>query len=71
MSYFKHANALVETEQVGDGTRVWAFAHILPGAVIGRDCIIYPGANIRGVVPRAHIVKLRQDLQTMSRRDLR
>jgi len=32
--------AVVETEHVGDGTRVGAFAHILPGAVIGRDCNI-------------------------------
>lgn len=40
MSTFKHPNALVESTNVGDGTRVWAFAHILPGAVIGRDCNI-------------------------------
>jgi acetyltransferase-like isoleucine patch superfamily enzyme/dTDP-4-dehydrorhamnose 3,5-epimerase-like enzyme len=38
--FFSHPNALVETEQVGAGTRVWAFAHVLPGAVIGRDCNI-------------------------------
>lgn len=25
---------------VGSGTRVWAFAHVLPGAVIGEDCNI-------------------------------
>jgi len=30
----------VETESVGEGTRIWAFAHILPGAVIGRDANI-------------------------------
>jgi acetyltransferase-like isoleucine patch superfamily enzyme/dTDP-4-dehydrorhamnose 3,5-epimerase-like enzyme len=29
---------LVETVNIGDGTRVWAFAHVLPKAVIGRDC---------------------------------
>ncbi len=40
MGYFKHSNALVETEHIGEGTRVWAFAHILPGAVIGKDCNI-------------------------------
>lgn len=36
--YFKHPQALVETERVGRGTRIWAFAHVLPGAVIGEDC---------------------------------
>ena len=40
MAYFKHELALVESKTVGDGTRIWAFSHILPGARIGRDCNI-------------------------------
>ena len=39
-SFFKHPQALVESSDIGDGTRIWAFAHVLPGAVIGRDCNI-------------------------------
>ncbi len=35
-----HQTALVESEHVGEGTLVWAYAHILPGARIGRDCNI-------------------------------
>jgi acetyltransferase-like isoleucine patch superfamily enzyme/dTDP-4-dehydrorhamnose 3,5-epimerase-like enzyme len=35
---FVHSHALLESANVGAGTRVWAFAHVLPGAVIGRDC---------------------------------
>jgi acetyltransferase-like isoleucine patch superfamily enzyme len=38
MQYSKHASAIVETENVGIGTQVWAFVHILPGARIGTDC---------------------------------
>lgn len=38
MVYYKHPNALVETDKIGDGTRVWAFTHILPGATIGENC---------------------------------
>lgn len=38
MAFFKHSTAVVETESVGDGTRIQAFAHVLPGAKIGRDC---------------------------------
>src|SRR6266568_1668176 len=38
--HFAHPAALVESTRVGRGTRVWAFAHILPGAVIGEDCNI-------------------------------
>ena len=37
---FIHPNAIVETYDIGDGTRVWAFAHILAGARVGRDCNI-------------------------------
>lgn len=40
MSIFIHAQALVESNTLGEGTRVWAFAHILPRAVIGSDCNI-------------------------------
>jgi acetyltransferase-like isoleucine patch superfamily enzyme len=35
-----HPQSLCETDRVGPGTRVGAFAHVLPGAVIGRDCDI-------------------------------
>lgn len=39
--YFIHAHALVEDGAIiGDRTRVWAFAHILPNAVVGADCNI-------------------------------
>jgi UDP-2-acetamido-3-amino-2,3-dideoxy-glucuronate N-acetyltransferase len=38
--YFKHPQALVESEDVGEGTRVWAFAHVMRGARIGRHCNI-------------------------------
>lgn len=37
---FVHPRALVESDQIGAGTRVWAFAHIMPGARVGRDCNI-------------------------------
>ncbi len=35
-----HERALVESEKIGSGTRVWAFAHVMAGAVIGADCNI-------------------------------
>jgi acetyltransferase-like isoleucine patch superfamily enzyme len=38
-SVFIHPHALVEPgATLGPRTRVWAFTHILPGAVIGADC---------------------------------
>lgn len=38
MLHYQHPNALVESQQIGPGTRIWAFAHVLPGAVVGADC---------------------------------
>jgi UDP-2-acetamido-3-amino-2,3-dideoxy-glucuronate N-acetyltransferase len=37
---FVHPRALCESEEVGPGTRIWAFAHVMKGAVVGRDCNI-------------------------------
>jgi len=37
---FIHPAALVESASIGSGTRVWAFAHIMNGAVVGRNCNI-------------------------------
>ena len=41
-----HPAAICESPRVGPGTRVWAFAHVLPGAVIGRDCNICDGVFV-------------------------
>src|SRR5664279_1083233 len=38
--FFQHETAIVESPTVGAGTRIWAFAHVLPGAVIGAACNI-------------------------------
>src|SRR5260370_272118 len=40
MSFFQHPLAVVESSSIGENTRIWAFAHVLPGARIGRDCNI-------------------------------
>lgn len=38
MNPFIHPQALVESDRIGEGTRIWAFAHVMSGAVIGADC---------------------------------
>ncbi len=35
-----HPTALVESDEIGEGTRIWAFAHIMRGARIGLNCNI-------------------------------
>ena len=46
---FIHPLALIdEGARVGAGSRVWAFAHIVKGAVVGRDCNICDHTFIEG-----------------------
>lgn len=44
--FFAHSTALVESDEVGAGTRIWAFAHVMKGAVVGQDCKIGDHAYI-------------------------
>jgi len=39
-SYMAHPLALVESDEIGEGTRIWAFAHVMKDARIGRSCNI-------------------------------
>lgn len=50
MQPFIHASALCESTSIGAGTRIWAFAHVLPGAVIGEDCNICDGVFVENDV---------------------
>lgn len=50
MSFFVHPNALCESPNIGAETKIWAFAHILPNAVIGTDCNICDGVFIENDV---------------------
>lgn len=45
-----HPQAICESPNIGENTRVWAFAHVLPGAVIGRDCNVCDGVFIENDV---------------------
>jgi NDP-sugar pyrophosphorylase family protein len=54
---------------VGDRTEIGCNTVINPGSVIGRDCIIYPTANFRGVLPANSIFKVRQQFQVLPRQD--
>jgi acetyltransferase-like isoleucine patch superfamily enzyme/CheY-like chemotaxis protein len=50
-AYSAHPKALIdEGVSIGHGTRVWAFAHIVNGAVLGEDCNICDHTFIEGAV---------------------
>lgn len=37
---FIHPTAVVENDEIGANTRIWAYVHIMPGAQIGENCNI-------------------------------
>ena len=45
---FVHEKALCESGDVGPGTRIWAFAHVMSGARIGADCNICGHVFVEG-----------------------
>ncbi|VGO18280.1 acyltransferase [Pontiella sulfatireligans] len=50
MDYFIHSWALVETDDIGAGTRIWAFAHVMADVSIGEECNIGDHAFIESGV---------------------
>jgi len=38
--YFVHDKGICESNDVGEGTKIWAFSHVFSGAQIGADCNI-------------------------------
>lgn len=44
-AYFKHESSYVDEDcQIGNGTKIWHFSHIMTGCIIGKDCNI--GQNV-------------------------
>ena len=45
-----HPTAIVESQHIGEATRIWAYAHVLPGAAIGRNCNLGDHVFVEGGV---------------------
>ena len=61
--YFVHKCALCESTDIGPGTRIWAFAHILPQAKIGTDCNVCDNVFIENDVVIGDRVTLKCGVQ--------
>ncbi len=51
-TYFVHPTAIVdEGAEIGKGTKIWHFSHVMPGARIGENCVlgqnVFVGKNVR------------------------
>jgi UDP-2-acetamido-3-amino-2,3-dideoxy-glucuronate N-acetyltransferase len=61
--FYVHPKALVESETIGSGTRIWAFAHVLSGARIGENCNICDGVFVENDVTIGDQVTLKSGVQ--------
>ena len=43
-----HATAIVETTDIGAGTQIWAYAHLMEGSRVGARCMIGDHAFVEG-----------------------
>jgi len=62
-AFFVHPAGICESPTVGAGTRIWAFAHVLPRALIGRDCNICDHVFIENDVELGDRVTIKSGVQ--------
>lgn len=61
--YFVHPHGICESTRVGDDTTIWAFTHVLPGAVIGRNVNVNDHVFIENEVIVGDRVTLKSGVQ--------
>jgi len=61
--YFVHPQGICESTHIGARTRVWAFSHVLPGAVIGEDVNINDHVFVENDVVIGDRVTLKSGVQ--------
>jgi len=63
--YFAHESAYVEEPcEIGTGTKIWHFSHVMKGAKIGENCILGQNVSICGGVVIGNNVKIQNNVST-------
>lgn len=63
MNYYAHETAVIDEGcEIGAGTKIWHFAHILPGCTIGENCIIGQNCVIFNEVVLGNNVKIQNNV---------
>ena len=61
--YFKHESAYVdEGAEIGEGTKIWHFSHVMKGARIGARCVFGQNVNVDGGVVIGDNVKVQNNV---------
>ncbi|MBI5670924.1 MAG: N-acetyltransferase [Chloroflexi bacterium] len=63
MDYFAHESAYVDDgAQIGAGTKIWHFCHVMPGAVIGQNCSLGQNVFVANRVTIGNHVKIQNNV---------
>ncbi len=63
LPYFVHPSAFVdEGAEVGKGTKIWHFCHVMKGAKIGERCILGQNVNVDGGVIMGNNIKVQNNV---------
>jgi UDP-2-acetamido-3-amino-2,3-dideoxy-glucuronate N-acetyltransferase len=61
--FFVHESAIVDSPcDIGDGTRIWHFSHIMAHAMIGKDCTIGQNVFVASRVKIGNNVKIQNNV---------
>jgi len=63
MNYFKHASSFVdEGAEIGNGTKIWHFTHVMSGAIVGEGCSLGQNVNVGGKAQIGNGVKVQNNV---------
>ena len=61
--YFVHESSYVDDgAEIGEGTKIWHFSHVLGGAKIGKKCILGQNVSVAGGVTIGDNVKIQNNV---------
>jgi UDP-2-acetamido-3-amino-2,3-dideoxy-glucuronate N-acetyltransferase len=61
--YYRHESSYVdESAQVGEGTKIWHFSHVMAGAKIGERCSLGQNVNVGGRAVLGNTVKVQNNV---------
>jgi UDP-2-acetamido-3-amino-2,3-dideoxy-glucuronate N-acetyltransferase len=67
VSYFAHHTAVIDEGcRIGNGTKIWHFSHLMPGAVIGENCNLGQNVFVADDVVLGNNVKIQNNVSVYS-----
>jgi UDP-2-acetamido-3-amino-2,3-dideoxy-glucuronate N-acetyltransferase len=63
MGFFAHETAVIDADcQIGEGTKIWHFSHIMPNCIIGKGCNIGQNVVVSPEVKLGQNVKIQNNV---------